>query len=187
MYCHLIHKNIVINIGIGIGIKIYMKKTILCIIASIIIWQFTSLIVVRIVEYQAMYSLFSSKGKHRKRLANAIVLWYYADIWGLFWIFEILSLFKTDLNGLIENCLKNIKVFTPSYCIQLPFAITTKKWWSTIKYRKPKSNIVLLMKCLLFIIVLNYCYLYNSIIGSSIWTFYAFNIPISARVQKLQH
>lgn len=149
--------------------------------ASIALWQLSNIIVVRIIEYQAMASIFTGKGRFVKRLANAAVLLYFSELWGLLWVIELLSFGQTDTSKLIENCVREVRVFTPSYCIQLPTSLCTQKWWRLLRARKPRAEVTMLMKYMLCIALLNFAYMYYSILGVGIWTFYVAYVVPNAR------
>ena len=152
-------------------------KVLVYLIIAISLWQLSNIFIVRIIEYQAMVALFTNKGKFIKRFANTAVLFYFSEMWGLLWIVNVLSFGKTDdTSKLIENCIKNMRVFTPSYCVTLPISLCTKKWWRLLKARKPATEVTSLMKYLLVIATLNLVYLYSNAWGVIIWTLYAFYV-----------
>lgn len=144
--------------------------------ASVALWQVSNIVVVRVIEYQAMASIFTGRGRFVKRLANALVLLYFSELWGILWALEVLSFGKADTSKLIEGAVREVRVFTPSYCVQLPTLLCTKKWWRLLKGRKPRTEVTVLMKYMFCIATANFAYMYYNVWGVGIWTFYVVNV-----------
>lgn len=155
-----------------------MKNQLICLGASVIIWNVSDIILDQIIKYHALKSLYSlvtccqTSKMQRKKIAIAACLFFFSEIWSILWTIEILSIICLENEKLIKNVTKSTYLFNPDYCIHLPIKCLTQKWWVTLKTRNPHQTILLIMKYSMCILIYKFIIVYNNILPFTIWTFY---------------
>lgn len=138
--------------------RILIKYIVLSVL-TLVLYILAKFFLIGVVRYHAFMMLLKSRGKSADICLALILIWY-SHMYGLFWLFDILSLFNKD--RIIGNIFKNMKVFNHEHLTLLMKKILTKNWWKQLKTRKPSYEIVIIMRFLWIPIIYHAVVAYSS-------------------------